>query len=122
MKDKNVLICDDEPFNLFALASVLEQTGVKAYTTLDVNEALEVCKNQQIDMVLMDLMMPELDGFMTLEILRKTYGLKQVPVVILTAAELSEADLERISKNNYLVLKKPIKPDEIYQLVNEYLV
>lgn len=115
-KGKNVLVCDDEPFNLFAIASVLEDFGIEPQTVSDVYSGIKLMKNKGFDAIFMDLMMPEVDGFTSLEIIKDEYGEFKKPIVIVTAAELSDEDLNRIAVNDYYLLKKPITQKAILEL------
>ena len=85
-KDKKVLIADDDVRNVFALASVLERHGMNVRFAENGNEALAVlAEDPTIDLVLMDIMMPELDGYETMEQIRAQAAFAKLPIISLTA-------------------------------------
>src|SRR5947209_476041 len=69
---KKVLVVDDDVRNLFALTAVFERSNIEVITAESGREALEILNNdKRIDIVLMDIMMPEMDGYETIQIIRK---------------------------------------------------
>ncbi len=120
--DKKVLVCDDEPMNVFALSAMLEDIGVLPVAALTHEEAATGLKeNPSIGMVLMDYMMPEVDGFETLKRLRKMKEWSDIPVAIVTAANLESKELEIIKREGYLLVRKPVIYNEIVKLLNANL-
>lgn len=115
-ENKKVLVCDDEPYNLFAIASILEDMGVVPITVSNVNEAIEKLSEDMVDIIFMDLMMPEYNGFKSLDMIREEFKDIEIPIVIVTAAELSDDDIKTIDENGYLIIKKPIVLKEIGEL------
>ncbi len=81
-EQRRVLVADDEPDLLYAIKLYLEDEGYTVFTAVNGYEALEVLKERLPDVVVLDVMMPELDGFETLRQLRET---SVVPVIMLTA-------------------------------------
>lgn len=121
-RNKEVLICDDEPMNVFALSAMLEDIGVLPVAALTSYEAVEGLKNNPfIKMILMDLMMPKVDGFSTIKLLKETKEWKDIPVVIITSATLEEKEINVIGKEGYILIRKPIIYNEIVKLLNENL-
>lgn len=121
LKEKQIMICDDEPYNVFALAAALEEEGIVPLTALNINSALTLAKSKDVDMIFMDLMMPEINGFEAIELLRSKSDLRDIPIVMITAAELSTNDIEQIEKLNYILAKKPIKPSKLIEIINTHL-
>ncbi len=121
-KNKKVLVCDDEPMNVFALSSMLEDIGIVPIATLSGKEALQaLSENGNIDMILMDYMMPEMDGFETLREIRTMEECKNIPVSIITAANLNAKELSELNKEGYAVVRKPIVYNVIVKLLNKHL-
>src|ERR1051325_6482289 len=79
---RRVLVVDDEPDLLYAVKLYLEDEGYTVFTAMNGYEALEVVKERLPDVVVLDVMMPELDGFETLKHIREN---STVPVIMLTA-------------------------------------
>lgn len=101
-----VLIVDDDPGILDMHRRLVEQGGYRALTARNGLEALEVLERTRPDLILLDLMMPEMDGFAVLDALREREGLRDIPVIILTGRVLSEADLERCNRGVAAILGK----------------
>jgi len=83
---KKVLVVDDDVRNIFALTSLLEQRHMQVLFTENGRDAIELLRNEEkIDVVLMDIMMPEMDGFETMRSIRKIGKFKSLPIIALTA-------------------------------------
>jgi CheY-like chemotaxis protein len=101
-----VLVVDDDPGILDMHSRLVEQTGRQVLTARNGREALEVLEHARPDLILLDLMMPEMDGFATLDALRARESTRDIPVIILTARLLSDADLERCNRGVASILGK----------------
>jgi CheY-like chemotaxis protein len=112
LADKRVLVVDDDIRNVFALTSALEQHGMKVVHAESGKEAIELLKeSSDVDLVLMDVMMPGLDGFDTMRIIRQLDGYKTLPIVAVTAKAMA-GDRERCLEagaNDYIA--KPVNVD-----------
>lgn len=120
---KRVLIVDDDMRNVYSLTSELERRGMIVEAAGSGIECLELLKQKDlhIDMVLMDIMMPELDGFSTIEKMRADQRSKEMPIIVLTAKSLKE-DRERCMKlgaNDYLL--KPIDIERLMSLMRVWM-
>jgi len=110
-----ILMVEDNKETILQVKMVLE----KEYYTIDVaeggKEALEYIKHNIPDGIILDLMMPEIDGFEVLENIRSTPETKKIPVLILTAKDLTKEDFKRLSANHIqqLLLKGAIDKDEL---------
>ena len=85
MKEKIILVVDDDDINIFALSSVLKSKVAKIHTASDGIECLEFLRKNTVDIVLLDIMMPIMDGYQTLKEIRNDNTLKHLPVIALTA-------------------------------------
>src|SRR5688572_21980692 len=86
LKNKLVLIVDDEERNIFALGAYLESIDMKVVTAPHGKRALEILRvEDKISCVLLDMMMPVMDGFETLAVLKEDPSLKHIPVIAVTA-------------------------------------
>jgi two-component system, chemotaxis family, sensor kinase CheA len=86
LEGKNILIVDDDNRNTFALSSYLEELGIRIHTAASGLEALEMLANRhETDLVLMDMMMPEMDGYETIERIRMNPATNNLPVIAVTA-------------------------------------
>ena len=119
---RRVLVVDDDVRNLLALTPLLEGWGIEVTAAGDGREALETLEaDPRFDLVLMDLMMPEFDGYDTIRRMRSTPELSKLPVVALTARTSAE-DMHRcyaVGANDCLA--KPIEPAELLRVFHRYL-
>jgi CheY-like chemotaxis protein len=81
----NILIVDDEPSNLLALEAILEPLGQNLIRAASGVEALKHALKHEVSVVLMDVQMPEMDGFEAAELLRKRPKTRDLPIIFLTA-------------------------------------
>lgn len=95
-----LLIVEDQEAIRMQLATLLKQKGIKFDIAIDGSEAIEYCKKTIPDGIILDLMMPDIDGFQVLESIRTRPETKKIPVLILTAKDLNKRDLNRLSTNN----------------------
>jgi signal transduction histidine kinase/CheY-like chemotaxis protein len=105
-KSQTVLVVDDDPAILNMHSRLIEQTGRQVLNARNGREALELIEGQLPDLILLDLIMPEMDGFAVLDELQAKESTRNIPVIILTAHVLSEADLERCNRGVASILGK----------------
>ncbi len=101
-----VLVVDDDPGILDMHRRLVEQTGYRAMTARNGLEAMAFIREQIPDLILLDLMMPEMDGFSVLDELQARESTREIPVIIMTARLLSDADLERCNRGVAAILGK----------------
>jgi PAS domain S-box-containing protein len=122
LKHKKVLIVDDDMRNTFALLTVLEDKEVNVLVAENGKEALEMLeKHPDTHLVLMDIMMPELDGYETMQSIRKQYRFRQLPIIALTAKAMlgDKAKCIEAGANDYL--SKPVDTDKLISLMRVWL-
>lgn len=119
--EAKVLAVDDVKMNLTIITKLLKKTQIPITCVMSGKECIEAVKSEHFDIILLDHMMPELDGIDTLKILRDEHLCDDTPVIILTA----NADVD--AKSNYIsagfsdYLSKPINPAMLEQMIMEYL-
>jgi DNA-binding response OmpR family regulator len=117
-----ILVVDDEPSNVALLEGILTVSGFTHVKTLtDSRLAIETCKTFQPDLVLLDLMMPHVDGLTILTTLRSELGEMFLPVIVLTADVNEDTKLRvlRASANDFLV--KPFDQTEVLVRISNLL-
>ena len=116
-KDFEILVVDDEPVNLQIVLNHLANSKCKVTTRVSGVEALEYVAQQKPDLILLDVMMPELDGFETCIKIRQQYSSYQLPIVFLTARNQIQDLVEafKVGGNDYL--SKPFYKDELLSRV-----
>lgn len=107
---KRILMVEDNPDAIAQVKNVLEKQGYIVDVADGGQQALKYLKTNIPDGIILDLMMPEFDGFQVLDAIRSTHQTKNIPVLILTAKDLTRSDLNKLKSNNVnqLVLKGDI--------------
>lgn len=122
LKDKKVLIADDDVRNIFSLTKALELQGMKVLPAMDGKEALKVLKqDDSVDVVLMDMMMPEMDGYETIREIRTEQKYKNLPILVVTAKAMM-GDREKciaVGASDYI--SKPVDIDQLVSLLRVWL-
>jgi CheY-like chemotaxis protein len=119
---KTVLLVDDDARNIFALSSVLERRGMNVLTATTGREALEILSQKpEIAIVLMDVMMPEMDGYQTMQAIRVEERWRRLPIVALTAKAM-KGDREKCLEagaSDYLA--KPVDTEQLLAALRIWL-
>ena len=122
VKGNKILLVDDDVRNVFALSSILEMDGMEVIFAENGIESLELLqKNPDIDLVLMDIMMPEMDGYEAIKRIREIPQFENLPIIALTAKAMKE-DREKcmeVGASDYIA--KPIDPDQLISLIKVWL-
>ena len=122
MEQKQVLIVDDDMRNIFALKAVLKSRAIPCLSATTSAEALQLlAANHQIGVVLMDIMMPDMDGYEAISTLRAMPWNSQLPIIAVTAKAMV-GDREKCLEagaDNYI--SKPIDVDELLLQLQQYL-
>jgi signal transduction histidine kinase/DNA-binding LacI/PurR family transcriptional regulator/DNA-binding response OmpR family regulator len=106
--ERVVLVVDDDPGILDLHCRLVEQAGCQAVRARNGRAALEILEYTQPDLILLDLMMPEVDGFAVLEVLRARETTRDIPVIVLTARALDETDIERLNRGVAAIMGKDL--------------
>lgn len=113
-----VLVCDDEPSITRAIAIYLRGAGYEAVEAYDGLQALEICAQQQIHLIIMDIMMPGMDGMRAVEILRQT---QNIPVIMLSAKSEDIDKIDGLTAGADDYVTKPFNPAELMARVRSQL-
>ncbi|MBF0547313.1 MAG: response regulator [Candidatus Riflebacteria bacterium] len=121
-QDKVILIVDDDMRNVFAASGIFERKGSKILIASNGKEALKILADKEvIDLVLMDIMMPEMDGFETINTIRQSMKFSKIPILVLSAKAM-KSDKEKCltaGANEYLT--KPIEVDKLLSIARVWL-
>ncbi len=119
---KAVLVVDDDVRNIFALSSALERRGMTVLTATTGKEALDTLESSPgVAIVLMDVMMPEMDGYETMRAIRQKPPLRRLPIVALTARAM-KGDREKCLEagaSDYLA--KPVNTEQLLAALRSWL-
>jgi CheY-like chemotaxis protein len=119
---QTALLVDDDARNIFALSSVLERRGMKVLTATTGSEAVALVEsNPQIAIVLMDIMMPQMDGYQTIGVIRENPSFRRLPIIALTAKAM-KGDREKCLEagaSDYLA--KPVNTEQLLLAIRMWL-
>ncbi len=118
---RTVLVVDDEPINIQLLQRKLEWDGIDVLTADNGEECLEVAKERKPDLILLDVMMPGMDGFAVCQKLREDKRTKAIPVIFVTAHNSKKGKLEGLEAGAVDYITKPIDLDETIARVRTQL-
>ncbi|MPM88863.1 Polar-differentiation response regulator DivK [bioreactor metagenome] len=120
LNKKKVLIVDDDMRNVFALTSILEDKGITVVVGRNGEDGIEKLQENP-DIVLMDVMMPKMDGLTAIRVIRNNEKYSKIPIIAITAKAMKE-DREKCIEagaNDYLT--KPIDTDKLISLLRVWL-
>ncbi|WP_088323426.1 response regulator [Polaribacter tangerinus] len=118
---RKILIVDDEPNIVMTLEYAFKKQNFEVFIARDGSEALEILENNMLDVVLLDVMMPKVDGYQTIKFIKSKNRLENTKVVFLTAKNKA-SDIEKgikLGADKYLI--KPFSVKKIVQEIKELL-
>ena len=119
---KKILLVDDDMRNVFALSKVLKERGMKVIKAENGKNALEMLESQtDIDLVLMDIMMPEMDGYEAMRRIRAKGKFKNLPVIALTAKAMNDDKQKCIDAGASDYISKPVNVEQLLSLMRVWL-
>jgi CheY-like chemotaxis protein len=119
---RTVLLVDDDARNIFALSSVLERRGMKVLTATTGNEAISLIDSTpDLAIVLMDIMMPEMDGYRTMQVIREKPAFRRLPIVALTAKAMKGDREKCLAAGASDYLAKPVNTEQLLSALRMWL-
>ena len=119
---RTVLLVDDDARNIFALASILERRGMRVLTATTGNEAIELVESTpEVAVVLMDIMMPEMDGYQTMQVIRANPAFRRLPIIALTAKAMKGDREKCIDAGASDYLAKPVNTEQLLSALRMWL-
>jgi DNA-binding response OmpR family regulator len=121
MQKNRILIVDDEPDIVEALQTRLEQERFECLTAYDGNGGLELARAQKPDLIILDIMLPNLDGYKVCRLLKFQKEFKRIPIIMLTARDRAEDRLlgEQTGVDYYMT--KPFSMDKLVTKIKQFL-
>ncbi|MCX8069133.1 MAG: sigma 54-interacting transcriptional regulator, partial [Thermodesulfovibrionales bacterium] len=116
---ETILIVDDQPAICYSLKKLLESKGFIVFTALTGRKAIEILKQQKIDVTIIDLKMPDMDGLELLKTIKKENI--NVYSIMMTAFTTTDKAIEAIRLGAYDYLTKPIDNDELIRIINDII-
>jgi signal transduction histidine kinase/CheY-like chemotaxis protein/HAMP domain-containing protein len=123
LNSKTILLVDDNETALIQIRDLLSETGIHVLTASNAQDAFSIIDKNMPDAMVLDLMMPDIDGFKMLEILRNAPHTAHIPVLILSAKHLTKEDLKFLKRNNVheLILKGSIQRESLQNAIGSML-
>ena len=119
---RTVLLVDDDARNIFALSSVLERRGMRVLTATTGREAINLLDSTaELAIVLMDIMMPEMDGYQTIEAIREKPELRRLPIIALTAKAMKGDRDKCLEAGASDYLAKPVNTEQLLSALRMWL-
>ena len=117
-----ILIVDDDVRNVYALTSALEDRGIEVLTAENGRRGVDVLQHQPgIDLVLMDVMMPDMDGYETTRAIRKIEGFRELPIIALTAKAMRGDREKSLAAGASDYITKPVEINQLLSLMRLWL-
>jgi DNA-binding response OmpR family regulator len=121
MAAPSILVVDDQPINVQLLKRKLEREGIRVIAAYNGLEALEYVKKDRPDLILLDVMMPDMDGIEVCQRLQANDNTRGIPIIFITARTTKESKLEGLSVGAVDYITKPIDLDETLARVQTQL-
>jgi CheY-like chemotaxis protein len=119
---KKVLVVDDDVRNIFALGSVLERRGMTVLTAGTGRQAIELLESTpDVAIALMDIMMPEMDGYETMQVIRQKSALRRLPIIALTAKAMKGDREKCLEAGASEYLAKPVNTEQLLSALRTWL-
>ncbi len=122
LRGRKVLVVDDDARNIFALASLLENQEMEVITATSGRMALEiVARTSDLSIVLMDIMMPDMDGYETIRNIREDPRFRTLPILALTARAMAGDREKCLDAGASDYISKPVNTDQLLSLMRVWL-
>lgn len=114
---KCIMVVDDDAMNLNVADFILKQNGYETVLANSGQQALDLLKTEKVDLILLDIQMPEMDGLETFKYLMLEYI--EIPVMFLTASENPQDEMEAVGLGAADYVKKPFMPQDLLSRVDQ---
>jgi len=122
LKNKRILIADDDDRNVYSLLSALEPEGMKCFKAANGKEAVNLLSiERNIDLILMDVMMPEMDGFEATRLIREMPEYRKIPIIALTAKAMKDDREKCLAAGMSDYISKPLNVQQLLSLLRVWL-
>ncbi len=119
---KKILIIEDSPTIMEIKCSILEETGFQTIRATDGIEGIQKAHEENPDLILLDIKLPDMDGYQVCRVLRNDEATAQIPIVMATASRIEKKDEFwglQVGADAYLI--EPFEPEELIEVVNRVL-
>jgi two-component system, sensor histidine kinase and response regulator len=120
-EDINILVVDDNQENLKVISSFLKEKQYRIALATDGESAIKILDNNKIDLILLDIMMPGMDGFEVCRIIKEKPGIMDIPVIFLTARTETDDIVKGFQVGGVDYITKPFRKEELFARVNNHV-
>ncbi|MDF2935829.1 MAG: sensor hybrid histidine kinase [Paenibacillaceae bacterium] len=117
----SILLVDDDMRNIYSLSAVLEEYNYRVICAANGEEALSMLETEEVDLVLMDIMMPDMDGYEAMRIIRQSPAFGKIPIIALTAKAMKEDRDLCIEAGADDYISKPVRLDKLLSIIQVWL-
>ena len=117
----NILILDDEEKHVFATMGYLESYGFRSFGTTSAKNALNIIKKIKTDLIIIDIIMPSIDGYSFVELLKADKNYKKIPFIFLTALGITKDRIKGYKLGCSAYVPKPFAPEELITIITNIL-
>ena len=123
LRNKNILVVDDDSKNIFTMTSTLENLGAEVFSAFNGLEAMELLREQKvtIDLILMDLMMPVMDGVTAIKTIRSDEAFKEIPIIVVSAKNMPKDKEECLDAGANDYLTKPLQNNTLVAMLKAWI-
>jgi len=118
---KTILIVDDEKEVLFHLKNILKRAGYEVIATSKGKDAINLAKNLRPDLIILDILMPDVDGGDVAAALSEDSATSAIPIIFLTGILTKAEELQVKTSGKHRVIAKPILPDKLLEIIKQSL-
>ena len=119
--EKKVLLVEDEKNIILGVRTCLEAVGYKVHVVEDGEAAMQFVRTEKPDLILLDLLLPKVDGFEVCHTLKNDDDTKDIPVVVLTAKAAEEDRKKAMDQGADAYMTKPFRPQELWDEIKRFL-
>ena len=116
-----ILIVDDSPSQLLGIKRIVEKLGHEAFSAEDGDAGVEVAKQELPDLILMDVVMPNLNGFQATRTISKNPETAHIPIILVTTKDQETDKVWGMRQGAKAYVTKPIKEEDLVKTLNEFL-
>ncbi len=121
MERKKILVVDDNERNRYLVSFILEKNGFEVITANDGLEGVETARKQRVDLVIMDIKMPKMDGYEATMRIKKLEGYQSVPIIALTSYAMAGDKKKAVAAGCDGYIAKPINPETFMDEIRIFL-
>ncbi|HOC93329.1 MAG TPA: response regulator [bacterium] len=121
MKDSAILVVDDSPVVVEAVSEALIKDGFKVFTAADGIEALDAVKRHSVDLILLDIDMPRMNGYQVCKLLKRDPAFKHIPIVMLTAKSAETDRIWGLKAGSDEYLTKPFNYAKVKEVIRRFV-